>query len=333
MDALSPMLLVTGGAGYIGSHFIKTYLTQNPDAQVVVVDNLSEGHPQALDFSDRILFFQENIGNIHEMGEIFKRHPIDAIVHFAASCCVGESQTQPTRYFQNNVVNTLNLLKAMDEANIRKFLFSSTCATYGTPQRLPLDESHPQNPINVYGQTKLMIEQALQTYSATLGWSYTALRYFNAAGGDNSGLIGEGHSPETHLIPLVLKAALGKRDAIEIYGNDYDTPDGTCIRDYVHVNDLAMAHCKALERLNTQQGGDAFNLGTTHGASVQEVITLCQKVTGRDIPINHAPRRPGDPPVLVANADKAFSLLNWAPQYTLEKIIETAWAWEQTPRY
>jgi UDP-glucose-4-epimerase GalE len=205
-------------------------------------------------------------------------------------------------------------------------VFSSTCATYGNPRYLPLDEQHPQDPINVYGTTKLMVEKALAGYAQSQGWRYTALRYFNAAGADESGLLRECHEPETHLIPLVLQAAIKMRPAIAVYGQDYDTPDGTCIRDYIHVTDLALAHCQALALLDTQTGGEAINLGTTHGASVMEVIAACQDITGVTIPVTQAPRRPGDPAVLVANADKAKSLLGWEPQYDLHDMIRTAWA-------
>ncbi len=327
------MLLVTGGAGYIGSHFVKTYLDTHPQAQVVVVDDLSEGHREALAFSDRIRFIQEDIGNVEGMIQVLQSQGIEAIVHFAASCYVGESQTNPTKYFQNNVVKTLNLFKAMDQAGVKRIVFSSTCATYGNPVRMPLDETHPQNPINIYGLTKLMIEQALRGYCETLGWSAFALRYFNAAGADESGLIGELHDPETHLIPLVLRAAQGKSKAIDIYGEDYDTPDGTCIRDYIHVTDLAHAHIKALEKLQASTGFDAINLGTTHGASVKEIIAICGEVTGKPIPVNVAGRRPGDPPRLVANADKALNVLGWKTQFDLRTIIRTAWAWEEGGKY
>jgi UDP-glucose 4-epimerase len=327
------MILITGGAGYIGSHFVKFYLETHPGEEVVVVDNLSEGHREALSFSKAIHFVQEDIGNINGMKAIFTRYPINTIVHFAASCSVGESQKDPSKYFQNNVVKTLNLFKAMDNCNIRRLVFSSTCATYGNPICEPLDEQHPQNPINIYGLTKLMIEQALSGYCTTLGWSAIALRYFNASGADESGLIGEHHEPETHLIPLILRAAQGKSPAIEIYGTDYDTPDGSCIRDYIHVTDLAYAHSKAVERLETQTGFDAINLGTAYGASVKEVIDVCQDVTGLEIPVKIVPRREGDPPRLIANADKAVEKLNWRAQYDLIKIIETAWAWENSRKF
>lgn len=327
------MILVTGGAGYIGSHFVKTFLEQNPIEDVVVVDNLSEGHREALDFSNRIHLYTHNIGDVDRMMDVFNTHDIWAVVHFAASCYVGESQTNPTKYFQNNVIQTLNLLKAMEQACVQKLVFSSTCATYGNPVSLPLDETHPQNPINTYGLTKLMIEQALKGYHETIGLSSIALRYFNAAGADDSGLMGEHHDPETHLIPLVLQTALGQRPAIEVYGDDYDTPDGTCIRDYIHVKDLAMAHCQALNRLNNHSVCEAFNLGTTHGASVQEVIDVCRDVTGREITVKTAPRRAGDPAILVANADKAKAILQWETQFNLRQIVESAWQWEQHRRF
>ncbi len=327
------MILVTGGAGYIGSHFVKTYLDTHPDESVVVVDNLSEGHRDAVSYSDRIQLIQEDIGDARGMHAVFAQYPIDAVVHFAASCYVGESQVNPTKYFQNNVVQSLHLFKAMDEAGIKRIVFSSTCATYGHPVRLPLDETHPQAPINIYGLTKLMIEQALQGYCSSLGWSAVALRYFNAAGADSSGLLGEAHEPETHLVPLVLQAALGKRPSIDVYGDDYDTPDGTCIRDYIHVTDLAYAHCRALEHLSEQQGFDAINLGTTYGTSVKEIIALCEEVTGHSIPVKVVPRRPGDPARLVANADKALTRLGWQTQISMKTIIETAWQWETNRKY
>lgn len=328
------MILVTGGAGYVGSHFIKTYLALNPDSEVVVVDNLSEGHKEALDFSDRIRLYDYDIGNVVDMELLLTRYPFRAVVHFAASCYVGESQLNPVKYFQNNVVNSLNLFRSLKAAGLRRVVFSSSCATYGIPQVLPITESHPQEPVNIYGLTKLMVEKALGAYADTLGWSYVALRYFNAAGADDHSLLGEHHEPETHLIPLVLQAALGKRPAIEIYGEDYPTPDGTCIRDYIHVNDLATAHCQALQYLEEHPGcKEAINLGTASGASVREIIELSRQVTGRDIPVTVAPRRDGDPPSLVANPDKAKALLGWEPRYDLQQIIETAWAWEQNPRY
>ena len=327
------MILVTGGAGYIGSHFIKKYLEAHPDQSVVTVDDFSEGHREAVSYSSRIQVEQANIGDIEAMVALLKNYSVQTVVHFAASCYVGESQQNPAKYFQNNCIHTLNLFEAMARCDVREVVFSSTCATYGNPQYLPMDEAHPQLPINVYGSTKLMTEQALRAYSIAQGWSYVALRYFNASGADESGLIGELHEPETHLIPLVLQAAQGKRDAIQIYGNDYDTPDGTCIRDYIHVNDLASAHIAAINYLRQHPGGEVFNLGTTTGSSVLEVIDTCEQVTGLTIPRQVVPRRPGDPPVLVANADKAERLLGWKTAYDLPKIVETAWRWEQSARY
>ena len=327
------MILITGGAGYIGSHFIKYYLSQRPDETVVAVDNLSEGYREALDFSDKIIFIEAEIGDTDGMAAIFKQHKIETIVHFAASCYVGESQSEPSKYFKNNVINTLNMFKAMEQCGVKQIVFSSTCATYGNPQYLPLDEQHPQLPINVYGSTKLMTENALRGYSIAQGWSYVALRYFNASGADESGLLGERHDPETHLIPLILQTAQGKRKAIQIYGDDYETADGTCIRDYIHVNDLASAHVKAIDYLKAHPGGNAFNLGTTHGSSVLEVIRACEEVTGKPIPTETVARRPGDPPVLVANADKANSELGWKTEYDLKQIVETAWAWEEKKRF
>ncbi len=327
------MDLVTGGAGYIGSHFIKTYLNRFPESEIVAVDNLSQGHAGALSMSSRIHFEQEDIGNTEAMVEILRKYEIKTVIHFAANCYVGESQENPAKYFQNNCIHTLNLFKAMQICGVKQIVFSSTCATYGNPVYSPLDEQHPQNPINVYGSTKLMTEQALRAYSLAQGWSYVALRYFNAAGADESGLIGERHDPETHLIPLILQTALGKRKAVQIYGNDYDTPDGTCIRDYIHVNDLATAHIAAIKYLRENPGGEIFNLGSTRGSSVLDVINTCRKVTGRDIPVEYSARRPGDPPLLVANAEKAQRLLGWTTRYDLRQIVETAWQWEQHPQF
>ncbi len=321
------MNLVTGGAGYIGSHFIKKYLTLYPDAEIVAVDNLSEGHEQALGFSPNIHFVKQDIGDTEAMIAIFKKFNVKTVIHFAASCYVGESQEKPAKYFQNNVIQTLNMLNAMEACDIKRMVFSSTCATYGDPDYTPIDENHPQRPINVYGSTKLMTEQALRAYAIAQGWSYVALRYFNASGADESGLIGEHHDPETHLIPLVLQVALGQRSHITIFGDDYPTPDGTCIRDYVHVDDLASAHLAALEQLGP---GVAFklNLGTGRGASVREVIEACRRVTGHAIPAEVGLRRPGDPPELVADSTRAQSELSWRPQYNdIESIVRTAWGW------
>lgn len=327
------MLLVTGGAGYIGSHFVKGYLTQNPHAPVLVVDNLSEGHAQALQLFPSALLVQQDIGDSDAMINLLHQYSIDTVVHFAASCYVGESQAQPEKYFQNNVVKSLNLLHALEFCGVRKVVFSSSCATYGVPQVLPIDETHPQSPINVYGSTKLMVEQALHAYAVAKQWSYVTLRYFNAAGADVSGLMGEQHQPETHLIPLALQTAQGKYPALQVYGTDYDTRDGTCVRDYIHVADLVSAHLKAIDYVNAHRGGEAFNLGTAQGASVLEIVEMCRQVTGREIPVELKPRRSGDPACLIASAEKANRLLQWLPQHDLRSIVETAWVWEQSSRF
>lgn len=327
------MILVTGGAGYVGSHFVRTYLSRNPKAELVVVDNFVEGHKEALEGSSRIVLFSEDIGDMDAMRNICSQFPITTVVNFSAYCYVGESQQNPSKYFHNNVINTFKMLAVLDELNIKKFVHSSSCAVYGNPRSLPIDESHVPDPVNVYGTTKLMIEQALRSYAATSGWRYIALRYFNAAGADDSGAIGESHEPETHLIPLVLQTALGQREFVQVNGEDYDTPDGTCVRDYVHVNDLAVAHCRAIEHVESESVVGAINLGTTNGASVKEVIATCKEVTGRDIRARTFPRRSGDPPVLVANNEKARLVLGWTPEYDLRKTIETAWRWEQNRRF
>jgi UDP-glucose 4-epimerase len=294
---------------------------------------LSEGYQEAVSHSPRIHFAEANIGDEKAMEAVFKKYAVQGVIHFSASCYVGESQEKPEKYFQNNVVNTLSLLNTMENCGVRKMVFSSTCATYGHPHYMPIDEQHPQAPINVYGSTKLMVEQALRAYSLSKGWSYVALRYFNAAGADESGLLGECHDPETHLIPLTLQVATGQRKNISAFGTDYDTPDGTCIRDYIHVNDLADAHLKAINYVEAHPGGQAFNLGTTNGSSVLEVINACREVTGHEIPVVYGPRRDGDPARLVANAEKAEKLLGWKTQYDLKRIVETAWQWEQNKRF
>jgi UDP-glucose 4-epimerase len=326
-------ILVTGGAGYIGSHFVHRYVKKHPQTPVIVVDNLSEGHPQSLENLAGVTLIQENIGNIEAMSAIFSAHAVQTVIHFAASCYVGVSQEQPAAYFENNVIQSLSLLNAMDCCGVKEIVFSSTCASYGNPEYFPIDEKHPQKPINVYGSTKLMVEQALRAYSLARGLSSVSLRYFNASGADEQGLIGEHHDPETHLIPLILQVALGQRNAIHIYGNDYDTPDGTAVRDYIHVNDLADAHIAAIDYLRNHPGAEAFNLGTRTGSSVLEVIDMCRKVTNREIPVQLSPRRLGDPAILVSNAEKAETLLDWRAQYELQAIIETAWRWEQSRRY
>lgn len=322
------MILVFGGAGYIGSHTVKHLL--NNGYQCVVADNLIYGHRAAVD--PRAEFVHADLLNPVSLRELFKNRKIDAVIHFAAFTYVGESVTDPQKYYINNVVGTANLLNAMLENDVKKIVFSSTCATYGEPQYTPIDEKHPQNPINPYGRTKLMIEQIFADYEKAYGLKHIALRYFNAAGCSSDGSIGESHTPETHLIPLVLKAITGERDKIKVFGTDYDTPDGTCIRDYIHVEDLAQAHRLAVEKLDSYSG--CLNLGTGLGTSVKQIIDAAEKVSGRKCPVEYAPRRPGDPAKLFADNRKAQEILGWKPQYTdIEDIIRTAWNWETRRRF
>lgn len=321
------MLLITGGAGYVGSHFIHEQL-RRAKQELVVVDNLSEGRREALRHPDTRLV-ECNVGDGDALDNVFEEYDIDVVVHFAANAYVGESQEKPFKYFQNNVNQSINLFQAMERHGVRKIVFSSTCATYGVPEYLPIDEKHPQHPVNVYGTTKLMVEHVLRSLADTRQWSFVALRYFNAAGAAVDGTIGECHDPETHLIPLVLQAASGKNVDLMVNGDDYDTRDGTCIRDYVHVTDLAAAHCAAVEMLRNERVADYINLGTEHGASIKEVIGASCGITGKDIPFKVAPRRPGDPPMLVAKAAKAAKVLGWQAQHDLNSIITTAWNWEK----
>lgn len=335
------MILITGGLGYVGSHFALEYL-QDQDSSVVIVDDLSLGHREVLDALpvDRVHFYEGRVGDDRLLAKILETHDqkLQAVVHFAARAYVGESQVEPFLYFDRNVIETLKLLQAVVEAGIKRFVFSSTCSTFGNPQYTPIDEKHPQKPINTYGSSKLMLEEALRALALSRSLKFVMLRYFNAAGADFGCRIGESHEPETHLIPLAIQAALGKRDRLSVYGNDYDTPDGTCIRDYIHVQDLAQAHIKALNMLGQNDfSGDleasnnlglAVNLGTSTGSSIMQVMAAIQKVSGRPVPHVFEPRRPGDPGVLVADNSKARDVLGWSPQYNLEQIIESAYRWE-----
>lgn len=317
-------ILVMGGAGYIGSHTVKYLLDKN--YPVIVADNLVYGHRRAVD--PRATFVQVDLADEAALERLFATHEIEAVVHFAAFTYVGESVQDPQKYYFNNVVGTLHLLKAMLAHGTKKIVFSSSCATYGEPQYMPMDEKHPQAPINPYGQSKWMVEQIFESYRKAYGLQYIALRYFNAAGAAKDASLGEDHCPETHLIPLVLKALKNGSPAIRIFGTDYDTPDGTCIRDYIHVEDLAKAHYLALEKLPEYSG--CINLGTGKGTSVKEIIRLAEKVSGRECPVVLAPRREGDPARLVAANQKARQLLGWEPDYTeMEEVIRTAWNWEQ----
>ena len=317
-------ILVTGGAGYIGCHAVRLF--QERGHEVRVLDNLSFGHVQAVSagqLSHADLADRQAVENALRQG-------IDAVVHFAAFAYVGESVKDPEKYYQNNLVNTLALLRAMRCCGVSRIVFSSTCATYGIPLSVPITEDEPQKPINPYGRAKLAVEWALADYATAYGFSYAALRYFNAAGAHPSGELGEDHTPETHLIPLVLQNALGLRPHVEIYGTDYPTPDGTCIRDYIHVDDLAEAHLRALEKLQPGQGLK-YNLGIGRGYSVREVIRTCEEETGRTIKVMEGPRRPGDPPALVAAPNRAMQELGWQPKYNdLRSIVATAWRWHSS---
>ena len=321
-------ILVIGGAGYIGSHMVRMLAKQgyNP----VVFDNLSKGHREAV---ANYPFELGDLGDKARLTEVFKKYGIEAVMHFAAFAEVGESVKEPSKYYHNNVAKVLDLLDALVENDIKYFVFSSTAATFGEPVRPKIDESHPQNPINPYGNTKLMVEKILADFDTAYGLKATALRYFNASGADDSGEIGESHNPETHLIPIVLQAAAGKRASIKMFGTDYPTPDGTCVRDYVHVNDLARAHILALEKMFKDNVSERFNLGSGNGFSVAEIVKEAKRITGIDFTVERAPRRDGDPAVLVADSAKAERILGWKPQYNLTRIIETAWNWEQHRKY
>ena len=316
-------ILVTGGAGYIGSATVE-FLAQSGET-VVVLDNLVYGHRAAIDKT--IPFYKGNVGDADLVKQIVGVHKINSCIHFAAFAYVGESVTNPAKYFENNTEQTNKLLNSLIETDVRNFIFSSTCATYGDPVRIPMDETHPQNPVNPYGWSKFMSERIMESYAAAYGLNFVALRYFNAAGATEK--CGEFHDPETHLIPNILKAADGEIPFISVFGGDYDTPDGTCIRDYIHVTDLADAHRRALRFL---AGGNStkINLGNGKGFSVLEVIEAARRITGKNIEVKIEPRRAGDPARLIADATKAREMLGWQPQFTeIEKIIETAWNWKK----
>ena len=319
-------ILVTGGAGYIGSHCCKELSKKG--FHPITIDNLVYGHKDFVRWGE---FFQGDVGDPVHLKECLSQYKIDAVMHFAAYAYVGESVEDPLKYYENNLGNTIQLLHAVLENNIKYFVFSSTCSTYGNPQKTPIDEDHPLNPINPYGKTKRMIEEILRDYQTAYGLKYISLRYFNAAGADPDAEVGEDHDPETHLIPLVLDAAAGKRKAIKVFGTDYGTPDGTCIRDYIHVTDLAQAHILALQRLTGGADSSVYNLGNAQGFSVLEIIERARKITGKNIAVENSDRRAGDPPVLIASNEKAIKELGWKPQYAdIDDIIGTAWRWHQT---
>jgi UDP-glucose 4-epimerase len=319
------MILIVGGAGYIGSEINKEL--NQAGFQTVVFDSLVSGHREAVRWGE---FIQGDLKNLDDIREVFSKYKIEAVLDFAAFIEVGESVKDPQKYYYNNLVNTLNLLQVMKEFEVKKIIFSSTAATFGEPKYTPIDEAHPQWPINPYGWTKLMIERVFADYDVAYGLRYVALRYFNACGANPEADVGENHNPESHLIPLVLDAAIGKRENIKIFGTDYPTPDGTCVRDYIHVVDLASAHLLALKHL--LDGGESrqYNLGNGKGFSVREVINAVKKVTEKDFNVVEVERRAGDPPVLIASSDKIKKELNWIPKYTdIEEIVATAWKWHQ----
>lgn len=323
------MILITGGAGYIGSHTVMNFISDGK--RIIIFDNLSTGHietVQTLQKYGDVTFVQGDLQNIDDLENLFSNYSIDAVVHFAAVSVVGESITNPAKYYKNNVCGTLNLLDTMIKHNVKKIVFSSTCATYGEPVYTPLDEKHPQNPINAYGATKLMIERIMQDYDNAYGLKSVKLRYFNVAGADVDARIGEWHEPETHLIPCILKSTMTEGKIFKIFGDDYDTPDGTCIRDYVNVEDLAEAHKLALEYLLKENKSDVFNLGTETGNSVKEVFDECEKVLNKKINVEIVEKREGDCAVLFADASKAKNILGWQPAKNLEQSIKTAYAWE-----
>lgn len=321
-------VLVLGGAGYIGSHTVDRLVDQGQD--VVVVDSLVTGHRAAI--NDKAKFYQGDLADQDFMRKVFTENPeIDAVIHFAAYSLVAESMKKPLKYFDNNTAGMIKLLEVMNEFDIKNIVFSSTAATYGIPEKMPIMESDPQDPINPYGESKLMMEKIMRWADEAYGTKFVALRYFNVAGAKLDGSIGEDHGPETHLIPIVLQVAQGKRDKLQIFGDDYNTPDGTNVRDYVHPFDLADAHILAVDYLRKGNESNAFNLGSSTGFSNLEIVEAARKVTGKEIPAEIAPRRGGDPDSLIASSDKAREILGWKPQFdNIERIIETAWAWHSS---
>jgi len=320
-----PAILVIGGAGYIGSHMVLDLLRAG--YPVVTLDDLSRGHRELVPGGD---FVEGDLGNPAVLEQLFSQHPIKAVMHFAAHSQVGESVQQPLEYYRNNVANTITLLQGMQQAGIEHFIFSSTAAVYGEPEKTPITEDHPCSPTNPYGNTKLAVERILYDVSNASGLNYSVLRYFNAAGADAEAAIGERHQPETHLIPLVLQVATGERESISIFGDNYPTTDGTCQRDYIHVSDLTQAHLLALESLFNGAGNSTYNLGNSTGYSVRQIIDAARQITGHPIPTIMADRREGDPAILIADSSRIRTALGWQPRYeNIEDIIRTAWAWHQ----
>ncbi len=317
------MILVVGGAGYIGSHMVKELISHG--REVVILDNLTTGHRESVLDGE---FIKGDLGDENLLHRIFKTYPIHTVMHFAAFSLVGESVQFPLKYFENNVAKTITLLKVMLEHGIKCFIFSSSAAVYGEPEEIPISENSPVRPTNPYGASKLMVEDILQKCDKAHGLRYISLRYFNAAGADETGTMGENHNPESHLIPLVLKAAKGEKKNITVFGTDYPTKDGTCIRDYIHVTDLSQAHLLAMDALENGESSNIYNLGNSHGCSVKEVIETAVQVTGRQIPVVEGPRRLGDPAILVAGSEKIKKELGWQPKFhDLKTILKTAWQW------
>ncbi len=323
--AKKPVILITGGAGYIGSHAMLAAPAHG--FTPIAYDDLSMGHRWAVAKGSLVA---GSLADRKALSRAFRKHRPTAVMHFASHCYVGESVTDPAKYYRDNLTNAMGLWDVMRENKVNHFILSSTCATYGDPVKVPMGEDHPQNPVNPYGDSKLMLERILTWYDRAYGLKSTFLRYFNAAGADAQGRVGEAHDPETHLIPLVLDAAAGLRPAVTVFGEDYDTPDGTCIRDYIHVSDLAEAHFLALKLMMRTGKSDFFNLGTGNGYSVREIIESVERVTGMKVPVKKGPRRAGDPPRLVADNRKAATVLGWTPRHSsLDNVIATAWAWHQ----
>ncbi len=325
------MILITGGAGYIGSQTALKFIEHDKD--IVIFDNLENGHIETINLLTKYKnphFLQGDLRNINDIELLFNSYKIDTVIHFAAYALVEESMNNPNKYYTNNVLGSINLLETMRKHNVNKIIFSSSCATYGIPNSTPIDETHIQNPINPYGKSKLMVESILKDYDSIFGIKHIILRYFNVAGADSKLRVGEWHSPETHLIPNIIKSIINSSKTFQIFGNNYKTKDGTCIRDYVNVEDLAEAHWLAYKYLLKENTSNTFNLGTENGVSIFDILKCCNKIIGKTIPYNILPARPGDPPILYANSQKAKKVLRWHPQKTLEDSITSAYQWEIT---